>query len=239
MHQTTRLTIALCAALFGATTSCRKEEPRTGELFQAQYRGLTDLTTGRLPEAETEFRKVIALAPKEALGYANLGLTYLRAGRYKEAEAQLRRARELDPANAEIGLMTARLYALTDRNAEARQLLDQLGRAAPTNAHVLYALAELDAPTSDSSQAAAHRYESRLRSVLAVAPTNLAVRLKLADVLARGGQADSATRLLEDIRRVGPELPTETRAALDTAIQSLRSGTLVAARPALDRHLGL
>ena len=232
--------IALCVSLFGAAIACRKaEEPRTGDLFQAQYRGLTELTTGRLPEAEAEFRKVIALAPGEALGYANLGLTYLRAGRYADAEKQLRRARELDPANAEIALMSAKLYSLTGRAAEARQLLEQFSRAAPTNAHVLFALAELDAPGSDTSQTALRRYESRLRNVYTVVPTNLAVRLKLADVLARAGQTDSATRLLEDVRRAGPQLPTETRAALDTALQSLRTGKPVPARPALDRFLHL
>ena len=44
--------------------------------------GLAYLQSNQLPQAETEFRKVIALAPEQSLGYADLGLVYLRAGRY-------------------------------------------------------------------------------------------------------------------------------------------------------------
>src|SRR3989442_10633828 len=53
--------------------------------------GLAYLQQNRLPQAEAEFRKVVALAPDQAVGYADLGLVYLREGRYREAEAQLRR----------------------------------------------------------------------------------------------------------------------------------------------------
>jgi tetratricopeptide (TPR) repeat protein len=227
---------------------CKKQEPRTAELFQAQFQGLSYLETGRLPEAEAEFQKVIELAPGEALGYANLGLTYLRGARYADAEARLRRARELDPANAEIGLMVAKLYAVTGRASEARRTLEQLARAAsaPGNAHVLYALAELDAEKamSDSGPAAdrgeaLRRYETELKQTLAAAQTNLALRLKLADVFVRDAQPDSAVRLLEEIRRIGPELPTEARPSLDSAMQSLRANNLVAARSSLDRFTHL
>ena len=48
-----------------------------------------------------QFKKLVALAPKDPFGYANLGLTYLQAGSFADAEKQLKRARELDPANAE------------------------------------------------------------------------------------------------------------------------------------------
>ena len=48
--------------------------------------GLNYLDRGQLPEAEAQFKKLIALAPADPLGYANLGLTYLRAGRYSDAE---------------------------------------------------------------------------------------------------------------------------------------------------------
>src|SRR6266436_8768510 len=82
--------------------------------------GLADLQQNQLPQAEAEFRKVVALAPDQAVGYADLGLVYLREGRYREAEAQLRRAAALDSADSSIGLMLARVYELTGREAEAR-----------------------------------------------------------------------------------------------------------------------
>ena len=69
--------------------------------------GLAYLQGNQLPQAEAEFRKVVALAPDQAVGYADLGLVYLREGRYRDAEAQLRRAATLDSADGNIGLMLA------------------------------------------------------------------------------------------------------------------------------------
>ncbi|MGH2829578.1 MAG: FG-GAP-like repeat-containing protein [Actinomycetota bacterium] len=193
--------------------------------------GLTDLQRGRLPEAEVQFKKVVALAPRDPLGYANLGLTYLRGGRYAEAEAQLRRARRLDPASPDIGLIAAKLYSLTGQPAKARETLEELRR----DARVLYALAELEALSADS--AAVRRYEDRLREVLGLAPANIAVRLKLVDVLVRRGEADSAIRHLEEVRRLRPEPPKEARPHLDASLQHLRAGRLAQARVPLDRFL--
>ncbi len=103
------LAIILGATLVGAAPGCRPKPVDQQALLTARDLGLTDLQRGRLPEAEVEFKQVVALAPRDPLGYADLGLTYLRGGRYAEAEAQLRRARRLDPANPEIGLIAARL----------------------------------------------------------------------------------------------------------------------------------
>jgi len=84
MNHGTRL-IFIGAAVAAATSGCRREEVRPEELFQAQSLGLNDLELGRLQEAEAQFKKVMALAPGEPLGYANLGLTYLRCARYGTA----------------------------------------------------------------------------------------------------------------------------------------------------------
>ena len=228
-----RLSVLVGAVLAVAVYGCRPEPAASvEELFTTRSLGLNYLNRGQLPEAEIQFRKLIELAPKEPLGYANLGLTYLRAGRYSEAEAQLRRARKLDPADLEIGLMLTKLYSLTGRRAEAHAILDKLRHDEARNARVLYALAELEAQDPDS--AAARRYEERLREAVAVAPANLAVRLKLLDVLVRRGEADSAVRHLEEIRRIPPEPPKEARAYLDSSLQLLRAGKLAEARVPLN-----
>src|SRR5213083_3601550 len=166
---------SLVALLLCGAVACREKPIDQGALITARTVGLEHLQRGRLAEAEQEFRNVIALAPRDPLGYANLGLTYLRggAGRYADAESQLQQARRLDPSSPEIALIIARLYSLTSRSAEARQLLATI----PPDARVLYALAQLERLDSDSA------YAARLRQVLARSPANLAVRLKLADVL--------------------------------------------------------
>lgn len=216
-----------------AAIGCRPKPVDEQALLTTRDLGLTDLERGRLPEAEAEFKQVIALAPRDPLGYANLGLTYLRGGRFAEAEAPLNRARRLDPANADIGLMVARLYVLTGRLAAARELLGQLGGR--PDAKVLYAQAELEARDSDS--VAVQRYETRLREVLALTPANLAVRLKLVDLLVRRGAADSALAYLEAVRRLRPEPPPDAEPSLDATLQQLRAGRVTAARAPLDRLL--
>jgi predicted Zn-dependent protease len=217
--------------------ACHSEPVPVEQLYTARMLGLSYLQRNQLPEAETEFTKLTKLAPNDPLGYADLGLTYMQAGRYADAEKQLLRARELDPGSTEIGLALARLYSLTGRTPEARETLEKLRRDSTANAHVLYALADLDAKQSDS--ASRLRYEARLRDVLALAPANLAVRLKLVDALVRGGEADSAVHQLEEVRRIPPEIPREARAFLDSTIQLLRAGKLADSRLTLDRFLGI
>ena len=219
---------SLAAVLLLSAIACREKPIDQGALLTARTVGLEHLQRGRLPEAEQEFRQVIALAPRDPLGYANLGLTYLRAGRYAEAESELDRARRLDRKNPDIGLIVAKLYSLTGRTAEARQVLT----AIPPDARVLYALAELERPNDNP-------YAERLRQVLGGSPANFAVRLKLADALLRLGQTDSTIRYLEDVRRLRPEPPREAKPYLDAALQALRTGRLADARASLDRFLRL
>src|SRR6266576_188708 len=228
-------TLALLGAglLLTAGGACREQAIDQGALLTARTVGLEHLQRGRLPDAEREFRKVIALAPRDPLGYANLGLTYLRAGRFSDAESPLERARRLDPASPEIALITAKLYSLTARTAEARQMLATI----PADARVLYALALLERQSGDSG--ADRRYAERLRQVLERSPANLAVRLKLAAALLTLGETDSTIRYLEDVRASRPEPPREAKPQLEAALQALRAGRLPAARVAFDRLLRL
>ncbi len=239
MTQTARRgwSLLLCAVLLASTTTCRPERASVDQLYTTRMLGLSYLQRNQLPEAETEFKKLTEQAPDDPFGYTNLGLTYLQAGRFAEAEKQLRRARELDPGNAEVGLALAKLYSLTGRPSDARTTLEQLRRDSSGNARVLYALAELEAKQPDS--ASVRRYEDRLRDVLSVAPANLAVRLKLVDVLARRGASDSVIQQLEEVRRIPPEPPKEARTYLDSSIQLLRTGKLAEARTTLDRFSSL
>jgi len=228
-------TLVLLSAglLLTAGVACREQAIDQGALLTARTVGLEHLQRGRLPDAEREFRKVIALAPRDPLGYANLGLTYLRAGQFSDAESPLKRARRLDPASPEIALITAKLYSLTGRSAEASEMLATI----PADARVLYALALLERQRDDSG--AVRRYADRLRQVLERSPANLAVRLKLAAALLTLGATDSTVRYLEDVRASRPEQPREAKPQLEAALQALRAGRLPEARAALDRLLRL
>ena len=224
------------AVILLAAWQCRKKAAPVEELFSTRMLGLSYLQRNQLPEAETQFKKLVDLAPDDPLGYADLGLTYLQSGRYQDAERQLRRAHELDPRNADIDLALAKLYSLTNRPNDARTILEQARREAPSNAHVAYALAELE---TGSDSASLVRRELLLRDVLGITPANLAVRMALLDVQRRLGKADSAVRQLEEIRRTPPEPPAGARAYLDSTIGRLQSGQIASAAEPLDRFTHL
>src|SRR5881296_1018764 len=108
--------------------ACRGREPALGEgvggglerdaaILAARTLGLAYLRSEQLAQAETAFRKIVALAPDQALGFANLGLVQLRQGRYDEAEREIRRAAALDTASDDIALTLAKVYELTGRTA--------------------------------------------------------------------------------------------------------------------------
>ncbi|MFL5600747.1 MAG: FG-GAP-like repeat-containing protein [Gemmatimonadaceae bacterium] len=226
------------AILSGASLAgCRAEQASVEDLYTTRMVGLSYLQRNQLPQAESAFKSLTRLAPRDPLGYTDLGLTYLQSARYTDAESQLDRARELDPRSTEIGLALAKLYALTGRDREARETLEQLRRDTTRNAHVLYALAELEARRSDS--ASQHRYVDRLSEVLAVAPANLVARLKLVDAFVRRNEVDSAVRHLEEVRRIPPELPREARVYLDSSILLLRMGRVEQSRNTLDHFFEL
>ncbi|PYP48687.1 MAG: hypothetical protein DMD42_00450, partial [Gemmatimonadetes bacterium] len=180
------------------------------------------LQQNQLPRAEAEFKKVVALAPDQALGYASLGLVYLREGRYRDAEAQLRRAAGLDSADSDVDLMLASVYQQTGREADAHRAIDRVLRRDSTDIRALYALAALAARSADPSERQSR--ESLLRHVMARAPANIVVRLELVDLLLEGGAAGDAAGELEALERQLPQLPREAARFFERALVLARSG---------------
>jgi len=213
---------------------CRGREPassleRDAAILTARTLGLAYLRSQQFAQAETAFAKIVALAPDQALGYANLGLVHLRLGRYDAAEREIRRAAALDTASDDIALTLAKVYELTGRTAVARREVDRVLRRSPEDLRALYELAALE-PASK---------ETYLRRIVARAPSNVAARLELVDVLlARGGGgADSAAAHLEALERQLPELPREATRFFQQALALARTGrAAAAAAPATTFH---
>src|SRR5438552_18546306 len=199
--------LAIATTLLLAGCRGRGSEPAGGSLerdaaiLTARTLGLAYLRSQQFAQAETAFAKIVALAPDQALGYANLGLVHLRLGRYDAAEREIRRAAALDTASDDIALTLAKVYELTGRTAVARREVDRVLRRSPEDLRALYELAALE-PASK---------ETYLRRIVARAPSNVAARLQPVDVLpARGGGgADSAAAHLEAPERQPPEPPRE------------------------------
>jgi len=214
--------LLLAAACRGAAPGGGGDQARSDSAVTARTWGLAYLQQNQLPRAEAEFRKVVALAPDHALGYANLGLVYLREGRYRDAEAQLRRAAALDSANSDVGLMLASVYEETGRQADARREIDRVLRRDSTDTRALYALAELAARSADPGEV--QRRETLLRHVMARAPANIVARLELVDLLLARGSAGDAAGELEALQRQLPQLPREAARFFERALVLARSG---------------
>lgn len=217
------------AVALATTVGCGRERPADpGSVIAARTLGLAYLQTDELQKAESQFRKMIELVPGDPAGHANLALTYLRAGRLADAEAEAARARGLDSSAANIALILAAVYATQGRAADARAVLAPRVAAGDDDPPMLFALAQLDSGDSGSAGRA-----DLLRRIIAKSPTNLAVRLSLLDAFVAAGAADSATRALEEIRRIPPEPPREALAHYAATLSLLRAGRLTEARPGL------
>ncbi len=216
------LVLLLAVACRGAAPGGGGDQARSDSALTARTWGLAYLQQNQLPRAEVEFRKVVALAPDQALGYANLGLVYLREARYRDAEAQLRRAAALDSANTDVGLMLAGVYEETGREADAHREIDRVLRRDSTDIRALYALAQLAGRSADP--AGQQRREGWLRRVVARAPASIVARLDLVDLLLARGSAGEAAGELEALQRQLPQLPREAARFFERALRSARAG---------------
>ena len=222
MRRRSGIGLLLAVACRGAAPGGGGDQARSDSALTARTWGLAYLQQNQLPRAEAEFRKVVALAPDQALGYANLGLVYLREGRYRDAEAQLRRAAALDSANSDVGLMLASVYVETSRERDAHREIDRVLRRDSTDMRALYALAVLAERSTDPGER--QRRESLLRHVVARAPANIVARLELVDLLVARGLAGDAAGELEALQRQLPQLPREAARFFERALRLARAG---------------
>lgn len=120
------------------------KDPSDWQLYDLQ--GLAESSIGHADKAEASFQKVIQLAPKRALGYADLGVLYYQAGKSDEAARLFKLAldREQDNFAALLGLGTILLGS--NQPAQAAEMLKTAWSSNPGNfrAGYEYALALCD-----------------------------------------------------------------------------------------------
>ena len=221
-----RLFALLATATFFAVGACdARRGERAERALVASARGLERLERDELKLAEEEFRRVIELAPREALGYANLAVVLLRDGRLAEAETQVSLAFGLDSMDASVILTFATIRAVRGDSADARALLERFIASGGTDVRVLYILAEL----------APDRRIALLERILERRPTSVVARLGILDALVAAGGADSAAATLAELRRLPPEPPREAIAYYTPALRALRARDLAAAATPLTR----
>ena len=229
-------TVVAVLALVLVSGCGRERTPESArDLLTVRTLGLAFLEENRLEEAEAEFTKLVAMAPDEALGYANLGLVYLRMGRFDEAENQIKQALEIEPNDADIRLILAKVYELTDRADDARrELEDGLARDS-VHLKTLSTLAELAGLSEGADDR--RRREQYLKRIVELAPANVAARVQLIEASLRIGAVDQAAMHMEEIRRQIPVLPGAATELFDEALQRMRASRAEAAlAPTLGFH---
>lgn len=189
--------------LSGCKNSAEKKEQKQTDLVTTRTLGLAYLEEFKLEEAEKEFLKLIKLAPKEKLGYANLGLTYLRMARYEEAEKQLFKAIEIDPEDPDIRLILSTVYQMNDEPDKAISQLRDALQHSPGHIKTLYNLTEIYSTRSDDESKKLR--EEYMLELVDKAPGNLVPHLNLTDIFIRQGNYDKAIEQLEIIHKQFPE----------------------------------
>ena len=124
------------------------KNPSDWQLYDLQ--GLAESATGHADKAEASFQKVIQLAPKRALGYADLGVLYYQVGKADKAARMFRSALDRDQDNftALLGLGTILLES--EQPEQAAGVLKTARNLNPGNFRAGYeyalALRELNGP---------------------------------------------------------------------------------------------
>jgi tetratricopeptide (TPR) repeat protein len=238
--------VGFAAALVVTTLSsgCSDSRPPAdpAHVLLVQNEGIEALRRDQLDAAQAAFDSVIAMAPREGVGYGNLGLVYLRRGDLTEAERRVRQGLEHNDSDPELKLMLAAVLATNGDTAGARDALEQNRAQHPDHLASLWALAELDRGATDDAlggdanvSPALDRRASVLTELLAQAPANAAARFALALTRTAQGQADDATAELETLRQQLPALPGRVSSQFDAALTLLQGGDASGALPLLTR----
>jgi len=93
--------------------------------------GVRALRAGRLDEAETAFRAVLAKGGETAYVHNNLGIVLQERGRHEKAVAEFRAAARLDPAYAAPRILVAASLLALGRVSEARTAAERAVKIAP------------------------------------------------------------------------------------------------------------
>lgn len=125
------------AAPNGASGPSEGADP--AELFR---HGQTALNAGRLNEAESDFRQVLAVNPQVGGAYANLGVVYMRRKQWPQALEMLHKAEHLMPNVAGIRLNIGLVYYRQNEFLKAIPPFESVVREQPEAFQPRYLLGE-------------------------------------------------------------------------------------------------
>ena len=109
-----------------------KEAERLDPLSPIISANVGDLlfSAGRIPEAEDQYRRVLATAPDFPYAHSRLGLTLLKESRYDEALSEMKKAVDMSGRFGHVGHDLIYAYRVMGRKADAEQALAELEETA-------------------------------------------------------------------------------------------------------------
>ena len=191
------------------------------KLISHRNLGLGYLEEERYSDGAREFMSFIAIAPKEASGYANLGWIYLQSpGKLDSAEIMLKHAMELSPYNPDIAFLVAKMYELTNRQNDAIEVLQNTIKQFPEHVLTLYQLSEYYRQPSEFINL--EKAEELLLDIVRFNPGNVAAQMKQIELSIKNNHPKAALFSMETVRRILPILPADAVPIFNNAVQLLR-----------------
>ncbi|MFL6256929.1 MAG: FG-GAP-like repeat-containing protein [Pyrinomonadaceae bacterium] len=234
---TKRLRCVLCvllSALAAAATGCRRADlpekgsPKYLSAVRVFYVGLSALQVGDDVRAEEKLKEATAYAPDEPASWADLGLLYMRQRRFDEAAQSLEKARQLAPENAGLYVLLGQLESARGNSAEAAKHFRRAAELDPRNLKALYALSREVERGGEGGEEEELRL---LQKILEVQPDNLSVRLDVARLAAKRGDAELFGRLMSGFAADSAAWPSESQEQLKAVQAASASGNTRAAAP--------
>jgi hypothetical protein len=227
MHRHRSVSILMMTALISllissACSSCRRPSAELSdsayrEAVSAFYTGIAAMQTTQEVLAREKFERVVAVAPQEPSGWANLGLLLLRQQEIEPAKARLTKAAELAPQSAEIQKLLALLESRAGNIDAAVRHWRRALELQPEDKRATFALArDLERLGGEAHDAEAQRVLFAL--VSRPRGDNLAARLEFARLAAKRGDAAMLARAIEPLAKSSASWPPQAQAQL----QSLR-----------------
>ena len=191
------------------------------KLISHRNLGLGYLEEERYSDGAREFMSFIAIAPKEASGYANLGWIYLQSpGKLDSADIMLKHAMELSPYNPDIAFLVAKMYELTNRQNDAIEVLQNTIKQFPEHVLTLYQLSEYYRQPSEFINL--EKAEELLLDIVRFNPGNVAAQMKQIELSIKNNHPKAALFSMETVRRILPVLPADAVPIFNNAVQLLR-----------------
>ncbi|HLM58813.1 MAG TPA: FG-GAP-like repeat-containing protein [Pyrinomonadaceae bacterium] len=212
-------TAAGCAACRRADLP-DKNSPEYAKAVRAFYVGLSALQVGDDVRAEQKLKEATQLAPDEPAAWADLGLLFMRQRQFDPAAENLEKARQLAPDNSGLHVLLGQLESARGNYAEAVTHLRKAAELDPKNLKALYALSR---EIEREGEAGEQEVLGLLQKILEVQPRNLSVRLDVARLAAKRGDAELFNRMMTGFAEDAAAWPPEAREQL-AAVRAASSG---------------